>query len=131
MKYLVPILAAVVLFWTPCRIQARVSGTNAGAKATASAGQKTRYQEQVEANLRKLDREIDALKARVPRKEGELRKQFLQQMAELDEKREAAQRELEKFKNTSQKAWQDAKPGLDAAVKDLETAYKRAASDFK
>ncbi len=131
MKYLVPILAAVVLFWTPCRLHARTSGTNAGAKAATSAGEKAQYQKQVETNLRKLDREIATLKARVPRKGRELRKQFLQQMAELDEKREAAQRELEKFKNTSQQAWQDAKPGLDAAVKDLETAYKHAASDFK
>lgn len=131
MKQLAAILAAAVALWVPGGLQARATGTNAGAKSASSAGPKERYQKQVEAKLRKLDREIAALKAQVPSDRQELRKQFNRQMAELGKKREAAQRELEKFKNSSQQAWHDAKPGLDAALKDLETAYKRAASDFK
>jgi chromosome segregation ATPase len=131
MKQLAAILATAVLVSTPCSLQSRTSGTNAGAKATASAGKKEQYQRQVEAKLRDLDREIAGLKARASHNGRQVQKQFTQQMAELDDKRKAAQPQLEKFKDSSQQAWQDAKPGLDAAVRDLETAYKRAASDFK
>ena len=71
------------------------------------------------------------MKGQVPQNGRELRKEFIQRMAELDEKREAARKQLDKFKNSSQQAWKDARPPLDAAVKSLEKAYKRAASDFK
>ena len=51
-------------------------------------------------------------------------------MAELDRKRQVAQQQFEKLKNSSQTAWRDMKPELDAAMRDLEFAYKRAAADF-
>jgi F0F1-type ATP synthase membrane subunit b/b' len=131
MKYMTLILTVAVLLCAPRSFRAATSGLNTEAKAAASAGQKERYQKQVEAKLRQLDREIAALKANAPQEGRQLRRQFIQQMAELDKKREAAQRQLEKFESTGQQAWQDAKPELDAAVKDLATAYARAASDFK
>jgi chromosome segregation ATPase len=131
MKHLVPMLAAALLLWTPCGLQARTSGTNTGTQAATSVGQGEQYEKQVNAKLRELDREINDLKARLPREGQELRKELTQQVAELDEKRAEARRELEKLNESSQQAWQDAKPKLDAALKDLEAAYKRAAADFK
>jgi len=51
-------------------------------------------------------------------------------MAELDRKGEVAQQQFEKLKNSSQTAWRGMKPGIDAAIRDLGAAYKRAAADF-
>jgi predicted RNase H-like nuclease (RuvC/YqgF family) len=130
-KHLALILAAASLLLLPCAFQAKASDTDAGAKVSFSAGPKERYEKQVEAKLQKLDHEIADLKARVPSNKQELRREFNRRMTELNEKREAARRELEEFKNSSQQAWRDAKPSLDAAVRNLEKAYKRAASDFK
>jgi predicted nucleic acid-binding Zn-ribbon protein len=131
MKHLTTILAAAALLWMPCSLRAGTLTKDGMAQAAAPAGQKERYQKQVEAKLRELDREIAALKNQAPRKRRELQNLFKRQMADLDAKREAAQDQLEKFKNTSQEAWRDAKPELDAALKNLEKAYKRAASDFE
>ena len=51
-------------------------------------------------------------------------------MAELDRKGEVAGQQFEKLKNSSQEAWRDMKPGIDAAMRDLEPAYKRTAADL-
>jgi parvulin-like peptidyl-prolyl isomerase len=131
MRHWAAFMAAAVLLFTPGILRAKTAGASAQSTATAPAGQREQYQKLVEAKLRKLDREIAKLNAQAPQKGQKLQQRFRQQMAEVDEKRKAAQRDLEKFENTSQQAWQDAKPDLDAAMKDLETAYKRAASHFK
>jgi len=49
----------------------------------------------------------------------------------LDRQRVTVQRQLDKLKTSSQQAWRDMKPNLDAAMKNLEAAYQRAAADFK
>ena len=130
MKCVTLILPAVLL-GAACSFQGAAFGMSAGPKPAASRGQKQTYEEQVQAKLRKLDGEIAELNAQLPRQKREIRKQFNQEMGELNQKRAAAQSEMEKFQDTSQQAWRDAKPELDAAVKDLESAYQRAASDFK
>ena len=130
-KYLAPILAVALALAAPCSLRAGASGPKATAKTSAAARQRDKYQKQVEAKLRELDRETARLKAQAPRQRRELRKEFDEQMAELDQKRQAAQKQLEKFEGNSQHAWRDAKPSLDAAMKNLEKAYQRAASDFK
>jgi hypothetical protein len=71
------------------------------------------------------------LNAKASKQGTEARKQFDRQIAELDRQRVTVQRQLDKLKTSSQQAWRDMKPDLDAAMKNLETAYQRAAADFK
>jgi restriction endonuclease S subunit len=89
------------------------------------------YQDNIEAKLRDLDQQIDALKVKIGKQKKVDRKQLEQEMAELDRKREAAHQDFEKLKNSSQEAWRDMKVGIEAAMEDLETAYEQAASHFK
>ncbi|MGD0695998.1 MAG: UDP-3-O-acyl-N-acetylglucosamine deacetylase [Terriglobia bacterium] len=51
--------------------------------------------------------------------------------SELEQKRQAARVTLDKFKTSSKEAWPDVKPGIQAAMNDVETAYRRAAPQFK
>ncbi len=88
------------------------------------------YQKKVEARLRRLNRQVEALKKQASQRGEEARKQLDVELKELDRKQAAAEQELKKLKNSSGKAWQDLKPGLEAAMKDLEAAFKRAASEF-
>jgi hypothetical protein len=89
------------------------------------------YQDRVEANLRDLDQQIDALKVKMKKENKVEHKQLDQQMAELERKRDVAHQKLEKLGTSSQEAWGDMRSGIDAAMDDLEAAYEQAASHFK
>ena len=130
MKNLVTLLAIVLLMGTPCRSQEKASAPNSSTKVEGTDQQKNQYQQKMEEKLRDLDKEVDELEAKAAEQSEQAKKQYARQMTELDRKRKAARRKLDKFENSSEAAWRDMKPGIDAAMKDLETAYKRAASHF-
>lgn len=126
------LLAALVLFVSlPCNLRASAPGASGDATAETLNQQREHYQKGVEDELRQLRQEITALQAKAPRQTDSLRKGFDRQMAELKQKRDLAEQKCETLEKSSQKAWQDMKPGLDAAVKDLQQAYDRAAAEFK
>jgi inorganic triphosphatase YgiF len=100
-------------------------------KAEAGTSERQQYQEKIEAKLRELDREIAELKAEAAKQSRDAGKEVDQQVPELERKYEVARQKYEKFKNSSQGAWQDMKAGIDAAMKDLQAAYNRAALHFK
>lgn len=100
-------------------------------KADAGTSERQQYQEKIEAKLHELDREITALKAEAAKQGRAAGKQVDQQLPELERKYEIARQKFEKFKNSSQGAWQDMKVGIDAAMKDLQAAYNRAAEHYK
>lgn len=117
--------------WPACSAEQRARGPNGNERVEAARRERKQYQGEIEAKLRELDQEIEALKAKTAKQGNEARKQLDQQMTELVQKRELARQEFEKFKNSSQEAWRDMKPGIGAAIRDLEAAYNRAASHFK
>jgi chromosome segregation ATPase len=131
MKHLTPFLTLILLIWTPYGFRGSVSELSKNGGHESKSQQRKQYEEDIETKLRDLDQEISALEAKAPAEGTELRKQFQQQMAELDQKRDVARRKFDKFKASSQQAWRDMKPGVDKAINDLEDAYKQAASDFK
>ena len=118
-----------------CGLPAASNRDRAGQKVNnpteAAQQERQAYQDRVEARIRELDQEIDALKIKMGVKSQEERKQLEQPMAELERKRLAAHRDLEKLKNSSEDAWQDMKAGMDAALDDLEAAYEKAATQFR
>ncbi len=131
MKWLGYSLFLAILSWPACSTGQKAQTPNQSQEAEAARRDRQQYQEKIEAKLRELDQEIDALKAKTAKQSKVARKQLNQQMSELDQKREVAHQEFEKLRNSSQGAWQDMKAGIDAAMDDLETAYERAASHFK
>lgn len=123
------LLATVLLLWIPCQSQgASPAQQENGERETAS--QKDRYQDKTEARLQQLKRRIADLNAKAAPQAKAARKELDRQIAQLDERCAVLQQRLDKLKNTSQEAWRDAKPDIDAAMKNLEAAYQRAAADF-
>lgn len=100
-------------------------------RTEAGASERQQYQEKIETKLHELDREITALKAEAAKQGKDAGKQIDQQLPELERKYEIARQKFEKFKNSSQGAWQDMKVGIDAAMKDLQAAYNRAATHYE
>lgn len=131
MKIMLIMCLAIVMSLTDAAARAQQATTNSKEKAAAGITEKKQYQEKIEARLRELDKEIASLKVKIAKQGKEAEKQLNQQMPELEQKREAAGQQLEKLRNCSQASWQDMKEGIEAAMKDLQTAYSRAASHFK
>jgi SMC interacting uncharacterized protein involved in chromosome segregation len=125
------LLAVVLLTSLPgCRQEAASAQQKNGEHATVSQ-QMDSYQEKAEARLRELKRNIDELNTKASKQGGEARKQFDRQIADLDRQRATVQKQLDKLKTSSQQAWRDMKPNLEAAMKNLEAAYQHAAADLK
>jgi len=131
MKRLSFLLAVALLTWIPCGGQETASTQQKNREHASASEQRDSYQDKAETRLRELKRQIDVLNAKASKQGTEARKQFDRQIAELDRQRVTVQKQLDKLKTTSQQAWRDMKPNLDAAMKNLEEAYQRAASDFK
>jgi TolA-binding protein len=140
MKRLVCVMAMALLLWPACGTEQNRASQNESSSAERASRERQRYQDQIEAKLRELDREIDALTSRIKEessedrtkaRQQEYRIKVQQQMAELRRKRDTTQRQLDRLQNSSQDAWKDMKVGIDAALQDLQAAYDRAASDFK
>jgi len=131
MKRLPFLLTLALLAWIPCRCQEAASAQQKNGEHPTASQQRDSYQEKAEARLRELKRQIDGLNAKASKQSGEARKEFNRQIADLDRQRASVQQQLEKLKTTSQQAWRDMRPNLEAAMKNLEAAYQRAAADFK
>ena len=131
MRRLPILLALVLLTWIPCRAQQAESTQPKNGEHPTASQQRDSYEEKAEARLRELKRQIEALNAKASQQGSEARKQFDRQIADLDRQRATVQKQLDKLKTSSQQAWRDMKPNLEAAMKDLEAAYQRAAADFK
>jgi len=123
--------ALVLLMGVPLGLWASAPAGRADVRSETLSQQREQYQKGVEDELKRLRHEIAALQARAPKNGDALRKQFDQQMAELTRKRDLAERKCAQLEKSGQKAWQEMKPGLDAAVKDLQQAYQRAVGEFK
>jgi len=97
--------------------------------------QKEEYQEQIEARLQVLDREIQELQARTQSKAAELKEEskaeYNQTIEELRNKKQAAAEQLDKLKSASGKAWEDIKAGMDSAMDNLSQAFDRARAHFE
>jgi peptidoglycan hydrolase CwlO-like protein len=131
MKILLIMCLATIVSLTGAASSAQQEAARSKEKAEAGISERQQYQEKIEAKLRELDKEIVALKVKITKQGKEAGKQLNQQMAELEQKREAAGQQFQKLKNSSHDAWQDMKEGIDAAMKDLQAAYNRAATHFK
>jgi predicted RNase H-like nuclease (RuvC/YqgF family) len=123
------VLVMSLLLWPACNTQQNAASETQ--QRLDVAKQKEMYQERVEENLRKLDREIDALKAKMRNESKVDGKALDREMAELEQKREAAHQKFERLKDSSQAAWQDMRAGIDAAMDDLSAAYEKASSHIK
>ena len=92
--------------------------------------QKEEYQQKVEAKIDELAKGIATLQAKAERAGAKGKAGLNAMVADLDQKKEVARRQLGDLKASSTEAWVDLKVAMEAAMKDLERGYERARARF-
>jgi septal ring factor EnvC (AmiA/AmiB activator) len=92
---------------------------------------KTEFKQEVETQLNALERDIDQLEAKAAEVAEENRGEFNAMINELNEKKAAANGQLEQLESASADAWEEVKSGVAEAVNELQNTYDRAASRFQ
>lgn len=93
--------------------------------------QQQEYREELERHLTDLDRDLGALEARAKTLTQEARTELEPQLKAFRDQQLALRQRLEALKSASGQAWVDMQAGADAALKELEQAYERAASRYR
>jgi|SRR5579875_182797 len=92
--------------------------------------QRRKYEKKMRAELDRLNGQIAELKAKAAKQSAKTRTEINREIRELNKKSEVARGKLRQLETSSSGAWKDMKKGVDAAMEDLESSYKRAASQF-
>ena len=83
--------------------------------------------------VRKLKEQIDQWNAQVAKWEAmseEVKNKYLQQLDEVQVRRDEAMQELRRVQSASAEAWTQMMGGADAAFKDMREAFERALKAF-
>ena len=92
---------------------------------------KTEFKQEVETQLNALERDINQLEAKAAEVAEANRGEFNEMINELNEKKAAANGQLEQLESASSDAWEEVKSGVMEAVNELQNTYDRAASRFQ
>jgi predicted RNase H-like nuclease (RuvC/YqgF family) len=85
---------------------------------------------QMETRLDEYGKEIDQLKSKTEKLEGDAKAKAEQQLMALRQKRHGVSEKVKELGSSSGNAWEQLKSGIDAAMEDLGNAYKKAAAEF-
>ena len=88
------------------------------------------YREKVQAELNKLNAQVDEMKAKAAQAQADAKIQYSSQIEELQTKQVAVQMKLEELQAASQDAWEDIKTGLELAWLDLQQSFQNAVAKF-
>ena len=89
------------------------------------------YQQELRARLNILKKDLEILKAKADRAEAGVKLEYLDKIADLEQKQKNANNKLAELKNASDEAWDDIKAGAETAWSNLGTAIKQASMRFK
>ncbi len=100
--------------------------------ATAYANEsKDEFAREMRANLADVEADISDLKNRAGAAAEDARGRIDERIAELEKKRDAMKKRLDKLSNSSDRAWKRMKSGLERAWSEVKVAYKKASSEFE
>jgi TolA-binding protein len=85
---------------------------------------KADYVAKTEARLKKLDADLDALKADIQKKKGKAKKASEDQWAELKKQRDTLAAELADARKETGEKWDQATKKVDAAADAVEASYQ-------
>ena len=95
-----------------------------------AADEKTTYEGGAEKKLANWGSHLDNWTQKAKDKGTALSDKSKDMLAKAKEKKAAAMDKLKNLKAKGGDAWKDAKPHLDAAIKEVEQAYREAARTF-
>lgn len=88
------------------------------------------FRKQMEIKLNEYGEKIDQLEAKAEELGGDVKAKAEQQLTELRQKRDEVSEKLKELGSSSGNAWDQLKSGIDAAMKDLGSAYKKIVAEF-
>lgn len=101
-------------------------------KTTRSRGphQRSDYLSRAQSDLNQLDQQVNDLKAKADRAQGNAKAELNAELVQLRNKQAAAHQRIAQIKAASEDSWQTLQAGADAALNDLKTACDQAAARF-
>ncbi|MEQ8385540.1 MAG: hypothetical protein RH949_24570 [Coleofasciculus sp. A1-SPW-01] len=88
------------------------------------------YRDKVQAELNKLNAQVDEMKAKAAQAQADTKIQYTSLLEELQTRQVAVQKKLEELQTASQDAWEDIKIGVEAAWLDLQQSFQNAVAKF-
>ncbi|MDA8137596.1 MAG: hypothetical protein M0036_02980 [Desulfobacteraceae bacterium] len=85
---------------------------------------------ETQTKFAQYEKDIDQLQAKAEKLEGQAKANAEQRLAELRQKRDAVSEKLKDLNSSKAGAWEQIKSGVDAAMEDLDKAYKKAVAEF-
>jgi outer membrane murein-binding lipoprotein Lpp len=92
---------------------------------------KNEYVEKLHSKIDEWSTDIDRLKAKIERMEGETQQNLQNSVEELKARRDQMQTHLEDIRRSGDDAWQDLKAGAELAWTAMNEAVNSATSRFK
>jgi transcription elongation GreA/GreB family factor len=92
---------------------------------------KDAYREKMEARIAEVQAHLDLLKARAKRAAAEGKIMAYEELADAEQKLDAAKVKLKEFASASEAAFKDMKTGMEKAWDALKTAGREAAQKYK
>jgi chromosome segregation ATPase len=89
------------------------------------------YQRKVEAQLEKLNAQINEYKAKADQAQADAKVRYYDQLEELQTKRDAAQAKLSELQQASESAWDEIRRGFENAWTELTTSFDLAVRQFE
>lgn len=106
-------------------------GEKTGKMIDQTIEKKEQVQKDLEKSLEQLSQDIQALKHKVASSTGQAKDSLNEKINSLDQERAKVDAQLQQFKNSSGKAWDDMKIGLTKSLDELKLAYEKAKKNFK
>lgn len=126
MKRLAIIAGAIVVWFA-----VSACGQNEPAKSAGSAQGREEYRQKIQAQLDELAKGIANLQAEADQAGTEAKAKMQAMIAQMEQKKEAAQKKLREMKEATAEAWAEMKADIDAAMEDLKQSYERAISQLR
>jgi uncharacterized phage infection (PIP) family protein YhgE len=89
------------------------------------------YLEKIEANLAQYNAKLAKMKAEAALVKADMKLEYLNQMDNLDRKRDDFMEKFGHLKETSGQGWEDVKVGTEKAWNELKDSIEKGISRFK
>src|SRR5262245_17268935 len=106
-------------------------GEAGDATAKALQVQREEYRKKIDADLERLDAQLDTWKAKAKEAKGDAQVAMQKKIDDLKVQRDKVADRLKDLKVDSKEAWEDFKTGTDKAVRELKEALDKAKDLFK
>lgn len=93
--------------------------------------QSAEYRQELEQKLKEIDKQLAAWQPQIEAATAAAKAKLEKELAELEKQRQLVQQKLQELQEPGQKAWNDVKAGTEAAMNELEKAFRKAAERFQ